>query len=48
MNSHRRQLFVVPREGQSRIQVPLGAWHSVVVHGASVKLEAKDGSMRRN
>ena len=34
---------VCPREGQYGIQVPLGAWHSVVVHEASTILEAKDG-----
>lgn len=35
---------VCPREGQYGIQVPLGAWHSVVVHEASTILEAKDGA----
>ena len=35
---------VSPREGQYGIQVPLGAWHSVVVHEASTILEAKDGA----
>lgn len=34
---------VCPREGQYGIQVPLGAWHSVVVHEPSTILEAKDG-----
>lgn len=34
---------VCPREGQFGIQVPLGAWHSVVVHEPSTILEAKDG-----
>ena len=34
---------VCPREGKFGIQVPLGAWHSVVVHEPSTTLEAKDG-----
>jgi len=34
---------VCPREGLYGIQVPLGTWHSVVVHEASTILEAKDG-----
>jgi len=35
---------VCPREGQFGIQVPLGAWHSVIVHEPSTIFEAKDGS----
>ena len=35
---------VCPREGQYGIQVPLGAWHSVVVHEASTIFEGKDGA----
>lgn len=35
---------VCPREGNFGIQVPLGAWHSVVVHEPSTILEAKDGA----
>ena len=35
---------VCPKEGQYGIQVPLGAWHSVVVHERSTILEAKDGA----
>ena len=35
---------VCPREGQFGIQVPLGAWHSVVAHEASTLFEAKDGA----
>ena len=35
---------VCPREGLYGIQVPLGAWHSVVVHERSTILEAKDGA----
>ena len=38
---------VCPREGQYGIQVPLGAWHSVVVLEASTIFEAKDGGMLR-
>ena len=34
---------VCPREGQYGIQVPKGAWHSVVVHEKSTIFEAKDG-----
>lgn len=34
---------VCPREGQYGIQVPLGAWHSVVVLERCTILEAKDG-----
>ena len=35
---------VCPREGVHGIQVPQGAWHSVIVHEASTILEAKDGA----
>lgn len=35
---------VCPREGLYGIQVPLDAWHSVVVHEPSTILEAKDGA----
>ena len=35
---------VCPREGTYGIQVPQGAWHSVVVHERSTILEAKDGA----
>lgn len=35
---------VCPREGLYGIQVPLGAWHSVVVHEPCTILEAKDGA----
>lgn len=34
---------VCPRKGQYGIQVPKGAWHSVVVHERSTIFEAKDG-----
>ena len=34
---------VCPREWQYGIQVPLEAWHSIVVHEASTIMEAKDG-----
>lgn len=40
------RFWVCPREGQYGIQVPLGAWHSVVVHEPSTILEAKDGAYR--
>ena len=35
---------VCPREGVYGIQVPLGSWHSVVVHEHSTIFEAKDGA----
>ena len=35
---------VCPREGTYGIQVPLGAWHSVVAHEPSTIFEAKDGA----
>ena len=35
---------VCPCDGQYGIQVPKGAWHSVVVHEPSIILEAKDGA----
>ncbi len=35
---------VCPREGIYGLQVPLGAWHSVVAHEPSTILEAKDGA----
>lgn len=35
---------VCPREGIYGIQVPLGAWHSVVAHEPSTIFEAKDGA----
>ena len=38
---------VCPREGVHGIQVPQGAWHSVVVHEVSTILEAKDGAYER-
>ena len=34
---------VCPREGQFGIQVPKGAWHSILVHEPSTIFEAKDG-----
>ena len=33
-----------PREQLYGVQIPLGAWHTVVVHEPSVILEAKDGA----
>ena len=38
------RLRVCPREGQYGIQVPKGAWHSIVVHEPSTIFEAKDGA----
>lgn len=35
---------VCPREGQYGLQVPKGAWHSVIVHEPSTIFEAKDGA----
>ena len=35
---------VCPREGLYGIQVPKGAWHSVIVHEPSTIFEAKDGA----
>ena len=35
---------VCPHEGIYGIQVPQGAWHSVIVHEPSTILEAKDGA----
>jgi hypothetical protein len=37
------RFIVCPHEGQYGIQVPLGAWHSVVVLESSTILETKDG-----
>ena len=34
---------VCPREKVYGIQVPLGAWHSIIVHEPSTIFEAKDG-----
>ena len=47
-----QSIFVEPEDigndgvpvGLYGIQVPLGAWHSVVVHEPSTILEAKDGA----
>ena len=39
---------VCPREGTYGIQVPQGAWHSVIVHEPSTILEAKDGAYKSN
>lgn len=38
---------VCPQEGMYGIQVPQGAWHSVIVHEVSTILEAKDGAYER-
>ena len=34
---------ICPREHQYGIQIPVGAWHSIVVHEPSTIFEAKDG-----
>lgn len=38
------RIRVCPREGVYGIQVPKGAWHSVIVHEPSTIFEAKDGA----
>ena len=38
---------VCPREKLYGIQVPKGAWHSIVVHEPSTIFEAKDGTYRK-
>ena len=35
--------FSCPREGKYGIQIPKGAWHTIVVHEPSTIFEAKDG-----
>lgn len=35
---------ICPREQKYGIQIPLGVWHSIVVHEPSTILEAKDGA----
>lgn len=35
-----------PREGRFGVQIPRGAWHSVVVHEPSTIFEAKDGKYK--
>ena len=39
----RYRVRLCPREGKYGVQIPLGAWHSVVVHEPSTIFEAKDG-----
>ena len=34
---------VCPREGRYGVQIPRGAWHTVIVHEPSAIIEAKDG-----
>lgn len=36
--------LLCPAEGQYGMQVPMGAWHSIVVHEPSIIFEAKDGA----
>lgn len=40
----RARFRVCPREGTYGIQVPKGAWHSVIPHEPSTIFEAKDGA----
>ena len=35
---------ICPREGQFRIQIPKGAWHSIEVLEPSAFFETKDGA----
>ena len=35
---------ICPREGKYGIQIPKGAWHTIVVHEPSTIFEAKDGA----
>ena len=39
----RYRVRLCPREGKYGVQIPMGAWHSVVVHDPSTIFEAKDG-----
>jgi hypothetical protein len=39
-----KRFRICPREGQFGIQVPLGTWHTVVVHEKSTILDAMDGA----
>ncbi len=43
----RYRVRLCPREGKYGVQIPLGAWHSVVVHEPSTIFEAKDGRYRK-
>ena len=43
----RCRVRLCPREGKHGVQIPLGAWHSVVVHEPSTIFEAKDGKYRK-
>lgn len=36
--------LLCPAEGKYGIQIPMGVWHSIVVHEPSVIFEAKDGA----
>ena len=38
------RVSICPVEGRYGLQVPLGVWHTVVVHEPSVIFEAKDGA----
>ena len=43
----RCRVRLCPREGKHGVLIPLGAWHSVVVHEPSTIFEAKDGKYRK-
>ena len=38
------RIRICPREQEYGIQIPQGAWHSIVVHEPSTIFEAKDGA----
>ena len=42
----RYRVRLCPREGKYGVQIPLGAWHSVVVYEPSTIFEAKDGKYK--
>ncbi|MGN0033257.1 MAG: WbuC family cupin fold metalloprotein [Candidatus Limimorpha sp.] len=42
----RYRVRLCPREGKYGVQIPIGAWHSVVVHETSTIFEAKDGKYK--
>ena len=42
----RYRVRLCPREGKYGVQIPMGAWHSVVVYEPSTIFEAKDGRYR--
>ena len=42
----RTRVRLCPREGKYGVQIPIGAWHSVVVYDLSTIFEAKDGKYK--